>query len=154
MEQTAPVKSNSNLGWIVGIVLTLAALALGFFMGRGLLATNPGSINNQASGSATMVKTSPLFKAQTATIQGKITKIDGSTITVTSQDNQAETFPLDSNFTIYKHTSGTSFAAALPGSDKQIELNKDSIIVLNVKDGDYKVSSISYLSPPPKPPGR
>lgn len=129
-----------NLKYLLGIVLILIAAAGGYFFGV--------SRQNSSPGSTKQVSKNPLFKSQTATFQGTITKIDGSKLSLKDDSGQAGTFSLSPKVTIYKFSGSTRQASA--SSDiKTLETGKQVLIVLELKDNQYQVISISYLPPPP-----
>lgn len=85
----------------------------------------------------------PLFQFQTATIQGKITKLTDNQITIADSKGQVGQFPLSSKLTIYRPSEGTKPAYAST-DPKTISLNEPTSVLLQLMDGVYQVVSISY----------
>lgn len=102
---------------------------------------------------ANLIKTSPLFDSQTATIHGQVIQVIHNTLVTIQVKNQAgltADFPIAPNLLIYKYQSA---ATATSSADlKTIELNKDALIDLEYIKGEYKVVSISYLASPSSSP--
>lgn len=132
---------------IATIVLALSAGIIGFALGR----YNAPQINQTLAPSTReeQPKTSPLFRSQTATFQGEITKVSGNKLSVKDDKGQTGDFPVSNKVVIYKFKAGSNQASA--SSDlKSIDIGKQALVILELVNGKYQVTSISYLPPPPK----
>lgn len=125
-----------------------------YLVSKGIqLPLNKSKPTTSPTPAANLIKTSPLFDSQTATINGQVIQVIHNTLITIQVKNQAGLtgdFPIAPNLLIYKYQSA---ATATSSADlKTIELNKDALIVLEYIKGEYKVVSISYLvSPSPSP---
>ena len=129
------------------IVVLIIGGVLGFFVGR-----STGQKATQVSNTAPTTQSNQLFRSQTATFQGEITKVNSGSLEVKSDSNQTGSLTLSDRVVIYKFKEGTNQASA--SSDlNTIETGKKVLIVLNLLGSQYKVVSISYQPPPstPKP---
>lgn len=117
----------------------------GFLVGKNTtqmkLITQPAEQNQ-------LPKANPIFSSQTATIQGEITKVNGSTLSVKTSNGQTEDFPVSSKVVIYKF-SGKSPQASASSDLKSVTLGERVLIQLELKDNKYQVISISAFPPPP-----
>jgi len=102
-----------------------------------------GQLNKKAG-----LPSSPLFKSQTAIVQGTIIKVDQSNLVVSDNKNQTDSFPIYSNVVIYKSDPTSPRITPATGKEK-IVTNEQAAIVLELIDGKYQVISITY---PPKAP--
>lgn len=91
-----------------------------------------------------LVETSTLFKSQTANFLGTITKINGNTATTKDKDGKESTFPFSPNLSIYKFGADPNKPERTT-DPKTIELDKQASIVLEFRDTQYTISSITYL---------
>jgi hypothetical protein len=115
---------------VLGAVLFILAVAIGFFLGRYSLKSLPYSSSNSN------------FSSQTATLNGVVTDISGGNIT-TKNNNELQTFPLSANVTIYAITPGRQ---AKTSTDlKTVEVGKEASLRLDYISNKYQVTSISYL---------
>lgn len=131
---------------VIPILIALIALAGagGYILGK--------SQNNLKT---TSTKTSApnkdvFFISQTASVQGEIIKRDGSNISIKNKQGTEVTFPAAEKITIYKIYGNSPVAIAFLKVE-DIELNKDAEIVLSLENNQYKVASVTYLSPLPQP---
>jgi hypothetical protein len=115
---------------VLGAVLFILAVVIGFFLGRYSLKILPYSSN-------------PIFSSQTATFNGIVTDISGGNITTKSSNNQTVSFPLSVNVTIYTITPGKQASAST--DLKTVELGKEASLRLDYIGNKYQVTSISYL---------
>ena len=123
------------------IVILLIGGVLGFFAGR-----SGGQKATQTNTTPT-TQANQLFRSQTATFQGEITKVNSGSLEVKSDSNQTGSLTLSDRVVIYKFKEGTNQATA--SSDlTSIETGKKVLIVLNLLGNQYKVVSISYQPPP------
>lgn len=134
-------------GAAVILVLMFVAAVGGFYAGKTTIL--PGSPYTPTQ-TESAVLASPVFASQTATVQGVITKVDGKIITVVGDKNMEDNFEVSDKLVIYKFTSGSPQASA-SSKLNSIDLNKNALIILELMENKYKVTSVSYLPPPPKP---
>lgn len=90
-----------------------------------------------------VVESSTLFKNQVATVMGQAIKVDNNTVTIKDRDNKQSSFPLDANFSVFKfdpNNKPTTFK-----DPKAIDLNKEASFVLEFKDTQYKITSVTFL---------
>lgn len=132
---------------VAGIALVIIGAITGFFLGRYSLS---GPASQPPTPAKEPVQTSPLFKSQTATIQGTITKVEGETLTIQDEKSQTGDFKISPKVVIYKFAPNSPQASA--SSDlSSVETEKPTLLVLELKGGEYQIVSISYLPPPAKP---
>ena len=134
---------------IATIVLALSAGIIGFALGRYYTpppnqTLKPTEIKNEQP------KTNPLFRSQSATFQGEITKVSGNKISVKDEKGQTGDFSVADKVVIYKFKEGVS-QASVSSDLKTIDTGKQALVVLELINGQYQVVSISYLPPPPTP---
>lgn len=138
------------------IILGLTVLFLGFLAvsgklypgSKGILPVGqPATTNVQQIAPQNIAPTSdeiPLFKSQTATFQGKITKINGKTLDVEADNGQKGRFDLSDKVIIYTFTGSTSIAS--PSTDlKLLETDKKVIINLELINGKFQAVAVSYF---------
>ncbi len=141
--------------FIVGLILVMLAGLGGYFIGFSKTGTAPSS-QKIAQKATEAAENSPIIKQQTATIQGKITSISDSAITVVDEKNQSDQFSLSNRLVVYKPITAGQAGASTDAKD--IQTNTLAFIVLELLDGKYQVVSISYppdtstLPTPPAPP--
>lgn len=131
--------------YLVTVILVVVAAVAGFLFGSAGSGKNglpQITTNNQP------VSKNPIFKSQTATFQGVITKVSGNSIEVKNDSGQVATFPVAGKVVIYKFT-GASPQASASSDLKSIETDKQALVMLELIDSGYQVVSISYLPPPP-----
>ena len=132
------------------VVLVVVAAVAGFLFGSAGSAKTKLPQVTTGTGNQSVAK-NPIFKSQTATFQGVITKVDGSNLSVKDDKGQTDTFPVSQRAVIYKFKAGSPQASA--SSDlKTIETDKQALVMLELVDDKYQVVSISYLPPPPVAP--
>ncbi|KKQ07975.1 MAG: hypothetical protein US19_C0034G0011 [Candidatus Daviesbacteria bacterium GW2011_GWB1_36_5] len=93
-----------------------------------------------------------LYTSQSATVQGKITKVEGKMLTVTNSSGKSGELELSDNAIINKiKTGGRAINTATSSTDlTALETDKDVTLFLQMTDGKYKVISVNYT--PPLPP--
>lgn len=118
------------------VVILLIGGLIGFSLGK--------SAGQKASApSASPAQANPLFRSQTATFQGEISKVNKDSLDVKTDSGKTGTLVLSGKVTIYKFKEGSKQATA--SSDlNSIEVGKKVLIVLEFSGGQYKVVSISY----------
>ncbi len=149
-----PEKPSSISPLIILIILVILGVIVyfvrnsSFARNSSFLSSKLGSISQpQNINDGVTKKTSPLFNPQSATINGKITKIEGRNLTIVDNKNQTDTFQANDNLVVYKQKNGNTPASS-SANIKDLELNKDAVIVLQGFGDTYKVISVSYLSLP------
>lgn len=122
------------------LITALIFSVAGFLTGRSKISA-PGLIQTQ------FPTKSPLFLEQRAIFQGKITKFDGSKVSLENKQGLKGEYALSAHPVIFKQMDSAKLAT--PSSDlKEIELNKEAVVVLKLEDaGGYKVTNINYLAP-------
>lgn len=131
------------------IVLISVSAVSGFLVGRA---------SNTQSLTPTTVKTeapkqNTIFTTQTATVQGKITNVSGSKVSVANEKNQTGEFTLSPKVVIYKFAPGSSQATASQDVNS-IETQKNVLVTLELSGNQYQITQISFLPPPPPPPAK
>ena len=127
---------------LVGILL--ASSGASFIVGQSI----KPKTNSAPLASISSVKGATLFQSQNATIQGKVLKFNDNTLTVQDSKGQTADFAMAKYFSVSKFPN-TSGVASVSASVNSLEINKQAMIVLVVQDGEYRVSSVSYLPPAP-----
>lgn len=120
------------------ILVLIIALLAGFFLGKSIQ-----TAKQKPPASSSSALPNALFKAQTATFQGKITKINKDSLDVRADSGAAGNFKLSNKVYIYKFKAGASQATSSTDL-KSIETGKRTLIILELSEGQYKAVSISY----------
>lgn len=121
---------------LITIILVLIAAGGGFYLGK--------TFGNSKIGGTTPANSNGIFAQQSATIQGKVTKVSGNMITVQNNNNVSATFPTADKVFISKVTSNN--LSATPSSDlNTIQLNQNAFINLQIENGQYKIVSVAIL---------
>lgn len=116
-----------------------------FYIFRSTLFPTTPTLSTQSSQEASP---NPTPQPKAFIFRSTITKINGSTLSVTDDKGQSNDYPISSNVTIYKYKEGSPDASA--SSDlKLIKTGDQASFVLELINGRYQITSISY-SPPPK----
>lgn len=126
---------------LVAILVVLAALG-GYAVGNkgGLNLRNNSTVPGTSSQAG-------FFDSQNANVQGQVTKIDGNKVTIKNVKGETQVFTAADQVFITKFNGNTP---ASPSADlKTVELNKNVIISLMAKNGDYQIVSISQTPPAP-----
>lgn len=133
-----PKKSNS--------VLIVSLVVLAGIGGYSLGSTKPVPQTPTPSQNLTqnLIKASPLFQAQTATLEGKVIKVTEDLVTVSNAEGQ-EDFPLSKKFLVYKPIKEGSPQTTASSDIRLIDYNKTVLILLEFLGGQYQVVSISDL---------
>lgn len=139
MEPTvqADLKSPSKLPYLFVGLAIVAAVAF-FYIGR--LTTTPSPPPPTPTQT---ISPNLLFKSQLATFEGKITGISGKTLSVESDTGEKGEFAVSDKVVIYKYTPGKGNASA-SADVKTIEVGRKVLISLELINGEYQASSISY----------
>ncbi len=134
--------------YLVSVILVIAAAVLGYLFGAASasrLAPSPSPVIQQS-----VVARNPIFKSQTAIFQGVITQVSGRNLAVKDDKGTTATFPVSSKVVIYKFNGNSPQATG--SSDLQtIETGKQVLVMLELINNQYQVTSVSFLPPPPKP---
>lgn len=133
----------ANFKYLSVTIVLMILSALAGFLAASLKPQSTPAVNLKAQAPAS----NPLFISQTANVQAKITDVSGNKIKVMDDKNQSGEFTLNDKFIVYVPGSDSKVASA-SSEPKSIIKNKLSYIVLQLINGDYQVTSISY---PPEP---
>ncbi len=129
---------------IIIIVLIFATIILSGSLAIILIANKDYFFNKSILSTAQLKPDNQIFSAKSATIEGQIIKIGEKSITVESKNKVISDFALSSDFTINKFTENPP--KTINSSNIQdLELNKNSLIFLNEKDGVYSITTITYI---------
>lgn len=150
--------SPSKAKWwiIVGSLLGVIIILFAFYSFRStLFPTTTPVIQKPAPTSPS--QDNSFFDSQSATVQGTITKITSSTVSITNDKGISGNLPISSKVLIYdynnvtqKNQEGLPIASA--SSDlKKVEIGKKASLFLELIDGRYQVTSISYFPSLPTP---
>lgn len=118
------------------------SLATGVVLG--LLLSSIFGFNRQI---AKIEKNSPLFETQIATIEGAITQVSGSQISVKDKNGKVGQFPASSKLVVFKRDPNLPVPESFNGT-AHIEPDKVAKIVLELEDGQFKITSIHYSIQP------
>lgn len=132
---------------LIGVVVSLV---IGFLIGSASSNLGKGGgIANLAN-----LAQNNLYTTQSATVQGKINKIDGRKLTVTNSSGTSGEVELSDNAIINKiKTGGRAINTATSSTDlTALETGKDVTLFLQMNDGKYKVISVNYTLPLPPIP--
>ncbi len=145
--------------WIAGgLFLGVIVILLAFYIFRSTLFPPTPKITQKQHPTPTSPsqRANPIFETQSATVYGTITKINGSTLSVTNDRGLTGDFLIFSKVAIYtsdgtvKNKDGIAVASA--SSDlKTVEIGKQASLFLELINGEYQVVSISYFPPLPTP---
>lgn len=136
---------------VLPIVLFLViGVVIGYLIGMQIAPKPQAVVNSTKQPEKVVYKSNPIFDHQTATITGKITKVEGDKITVMDSGNNSETFTLVKGAAI-ANVAGSKHVAS-SSSIKNIPLNTNAYISLELIEGEYKVNSIFYGNYPASTP--
>lgn len=139
---------SSKISFSIVSLFVILFVGLGAFI-LGKQSANLGIPKNQVS--LQNKNANPLFTTQTATIRGKITKVNGNNLSVTNSNNIRGGIEADEKVLITSLSLNPKAPSSSPSSDlKTIELNKEVYISLELSGDKYKAVLIQYL--PPLPP--
>lgn len=140
--------SSSTRLYILAGVLFLVGLGLGLSINRFI---KPGSNINLTSNNTQKDGLSKLLTTQTATIKGKVLKVEGKLLTVQNSSGLTGDVLLSDNAVVSKVNKNGTFAS--PSADLSIiEPNQEAIITLAYTGGVYKATLIQFLPPLPPAP--
>lgn len=129
----------------VGVIGLIIGGLIGYFVSSmpGFKKGAASVVQNPFSESQPSEKTN-VFSSQSASIQGKITKLDGDRLSITNSAGVSGEFGISPNAMVFKFRNATSQAS--PSSDlRTVELNKNVVVNLNFENDAYLVVSISQL---------
>ncbi|OGH18475.1 MAG: hypothetical protein A3F31_01650 [Candidatus Levybacteria bacterium RIFCSPHIGHO2_12_FULL_38_12] len=136
---------------VVGITALMIGILGGFVVGQGKkssVQTSQVVVPKQQVAKPDTVKeiqSSTLFENQTASFEGVITKVEENIATVKNKAGKESKFPIADEISIYKFAKpneGTRLS-----DKKDIELNKDVVLVLVFKNTQYEIVSLTYNPP-------
>lgn len=137
------------------VALILVVAAVGFFSNILTIPTFKQTSEPTKNQSQPMLEDKITVTDQTAVVVGTISKVGSNSVTIKDKLGKESSFSLSSRLTIYKQSlsvnkQNPNLGVATRSAElNAIELNKEASIILKVEGGEYKVFSISYLSPPP-----
>lgn len=88
----------------------------------------------------------PLILNQSAAATGKITQLQGKTLTLEDANGKSENFQIGDVVTVYKYPLKNAPAQVLSGIGA-IELNKEVLLNLNSDGNNFTVVTVTYLEP-------
>jgi hypothetical protein len=126
------------------VVVALLTGVAGYYLGSSK--GNKGPLSSQMGASPAG---NAFFDTQTATLNGKVTKVNGKTLTIQNSKNQTQDYTASDRIFITKISD--KGVAASPSTDlNSVQLNQNAFVNLLLQDGSYKVVSITYT--PATPP--
>lgn len=135
---------------IILIVLGLISTSIiSFYLGRGF-DSKPTQTSNNTPPLLT-VKGAEVLQTQTASLVGKIIKIENDKLFVADKNGKVADFTVIPTVLVSKPIGGKSVASQ-SGGIKNLELNKDVLINLVARNGEYTITSVTYLPPVPSFP--
>jgi len=134
-------KSSVGLSLFFLVSVTIAA-GIGYYLGQPKTIQSVKVVDQPAPSKPFRV--SPLVRSQNATIQGTIIDSDSSSISVRDNKGQTDKLPLSSSWTV-SSLNEVPKAASKSAAAKKITTNQEAIIVMDLIDGEYKVTAISYI---------
>lgn len=146
-------------GIVLKVILILLVIALMFVLGGGVgfyvgkkSIVIPPQVEVEKSESVTSPANN-LFSSQTASITGKIMAIKGRVLTVKNSDNNAEgEVKLSDSLIVINPGVGGKAVATSSADLSKLDLNKNALISLEFKKGEYVVRLIQFVNPPPSIP--
>ncbi len=127
------------------LAIVVISGTIGYFIGTKYSPTSNSTSSQSYKMPGEKPKADSFFNAQTATLQGVVTKVSTNKIlTLKSKTSQVSDFPLAKNFVVYTYTD-TSRTAAASSEVKSIQLNKNATFVLNLLDNTYQITTITFL---------
>lgn len=124
---------------LILIVLTFAA---GFFTNQYLL-NKKGVLPTLSVNNLNSTQADPFFTSHTASIQGKVTNINGNKLTIENNKGVTNELKLEPNFQIY--IPDPSGRMSTPSADlKLIKLNTDVSISAVSINGEFQVTTLHY----------
>jgi len=142
---------NKKLYLAILVLVVLLVLSLGWNIFSSM--KKEGSSLTGGVKPPTVTNTS-LFDSQNATFMGKVTAVEGNKLTVESNKGVKGEIMANENLIVLDPSN----PIATPSSDlKKLQLNKDVIISLMIKDNQYIATALNYVIPlpsfdPSKPP--
>jgi hypothetical protein len=129
---------------ILLLVITLVTGIVGYYLGtnrnKPLMTRQTNySLANNFSNSNTF------FDTQSATVNGKITKIDGKTLTVQNSRNQSQTFMISDRVFISTVSDKGTISSSSADLSK-IKKGQNAFISLVNVGTTYKIASITYMN--------
>lgn len=96
-------------------------------------------------------KSSTLFKNQLATIEGTVSQVSGQQITIKDKSGQSAQFPASKKLIVFKRDPKQPIPQAFEGVSS-IEPDNTANFVLELEDGQFRVTSIHYSVAPNQQP--
>lgn len=126
------------------IIIFIFVALIAFFLGKFFQSGGQAPLTSPSS---SKVASNELFRSQTATFQGEITKVSKDSLDVKTDTGTTGNFKLSSKVYIYKFAAGAPQATSSTDLST-IESGKRVLIILELSDSQYKVVSISFQPAP------
>jgi hypothetical protein len=136
--------------YLLGVSLLILGLSIGFFAGKNYFQSPLPTLTTDSPEPSPATAVNTFLTTQTATVRGKITKINERNLTIENLlTKETESFKAANSVSITK-------AGASPSSSlSSVELNKEVFVSLLMNNGNYEVIGIQYpLQPASLPPIR
>lgn len=126
---------------LIGLILIILSGFIGYRIGYTQYKSNPTALVSSSNSSQAASLSNAIFAKQSATIQGKITKLAGNTASVINNTNNSGDFPVAKDVVVYTLArSGGSGSSAIGISN--IPLNQSVVISLDLVGSSYQIISI------------
>lgn len=134
-------KKTSSLVALIVLGLVLAGV-VGFSVGK--FSYPESSQTSSKTPPLLAVKGAELLQTQTASLVGKIIKIEGDNLFIQDSSGKVSDFPVIPTVLVSKPVGG-KLVASQSGGLQNLELNQDVLVNLVAKNGEYIITAITYL---------
>lgn len=135
-----------NTSWhsriTLAVIVALLASIAGFVGGR-LSAPRAGSLATITGG-----KNPAVFDTQTATITGKVTKVNGDQAVIQNLKGASSSFKVDPRIYIVRYLKGG--VATKSAGLKDLDSSANVIANLSYRNSEYVITSLNYLPTQPQ----
>lgn len=140
-DQPSTPKAGNNLGIILGVLVLVILFSLvGYSLGR-VTGNKPAPVQTQTPPATESLKKDPFLDNQTALVQGEITSITDSTISIRNDRNQIREFSINPTVGVTELKTGVSQAS--PSANlKLLAAGKRVSLSLELINDRYEVKSI------------
>lgn len=125
--------------YVSKFVIPAVTLIIGIILGVAVNNFGSSSVNKTAP----TTYTSPLFKTQLATIEGSVTQVTGSTMTIKDTSGKVGQFPVSSKLMVFTKDPKSPIAQSTLGTSN-IQPDKKATMILELENGQFKVTSVNY----------
>lgn len=136
-----------NLRVLAGIAILIVLILFGYFLtskqSSPTTSTTPNAPVVSTENLKAQIDKNSIFDLQNALIKGKVVDTFENSIKVENKKGAQGSFALNNPFYVYKQDAQDKNTVGTKLED--IELNKDVTINFQLIDGEYKVTSLSYL---------